>query len=148
MKKIALALAAVLFLFAVFSPAADAHWRGGGRVFLGFGAGLLTGYLFAPRVYYPAPVYVPPPVYVTPTYVTPPPVVEYSSPAYGQPPVAPGPPPGYTENANIPPPPGPQSKCREWRLMERRYEDRWDSWSGGYRTVPVEKWGWAEIPCN
>ena len=38
---------------------AEAHWHHGGGAILGFGAGLLTGYLFAPR-----PVYVAPPVYV------------------------------------------------------------------------------------
>lgn len=135
MEKTKIIAVFLLIICLVFLPvAADA--RGGGRLLFGFGAGLLTGYLFAPR-----PVYVAPPVYAAP-----PPV---SSPDYVPAPVPPPPISGYSYDANVAgPQPGLQAKCREWRLIDRHLEDRWDSYYGRWRQVPVEKWGWIEMPCN
>ena len=155
MKKLIVLAVALLALAAQFpaSPA-QAHWRGGAPLW-GFGAGLLTGYLFAPR-----PVYTAPPVTVYPQLPRPayypannpypvyPPVAE--APPYGTytPPVAQQtPPPAYQKSA-VPPPPGSESSCREWKMTERRTERRWDPVSGTWREAPVEKWGWVEIPCN
>ena len=127
----------LIVVFLISLPvAADAHWRGG-RVFLGFGAGLLTGYLLGPR-----PLYVTHPVYVAPSPVCYPPYVPAPAPTY--PPVS-----GYSNNISKPVPPlCTQSKCREWRLIRRYSKDRWDSDSGRWQSVPVEKWGWVEVPCN
>lgn len=101
--------------------AADAHGVGGG-VILGFGAGLVTGYLFAPR-----PVYATPPVYAAP-----PPVIEYS----------------YTKTLASNPAPNLESICREWRIIDRHWEDRWNPYHGRWRTVLVEKWGWVQRSCS
>ena len=122
MKKTKMIAVFLLIIGLIFLPvAADAH-GGGGRIFFGFGAGLLTGYLFAPR-----PVYVAPPPVSSPDYppvpLTPPRVYEYSTDA----------------NAAAGPPPSSQAKCREWRLLDRHLEDRWDSFYGRWRQVPVEK---------
>jgi len=136
MKKIKIAVVSVLILCLILLPVvANAH--GPGRFLFGFGAGLLTGYLFVPR-----PVYVPPPVYAAP-----PPV---AAPEYVP---APASPPAVREYATdtqaaAGPPPGPQEKCREWRLLDRHLEDRWDSYYGRWRQVPVEKWGWVDVPCK
>jgi hypothetical protein len=143
-KKSLLVIGALVFSLAFLPVSADAHWRGGGGVFLGFGTGLLTGYLFAPR-----PVYVAPPVYVPPpVYASPPPVVYVPAPPPPAPPVS-----GYTQPpppnvASAPPLPGAQNKCREWKMIERRFEDRWDSYNGRWQSVPIEKWGWMDVPCN
>jgi len=135
MKKIKIAAAGLLIIFLFSLPAvADAHWRYGGGLFWGFGAGLLTGYLFAPR-----PVYVAPPVYGAPPegYIPAPPPPN-RPPEYG-----------YRDSTGeAAPPPSAQGKCREWRLIDRHLEDRWDPYYGRWRQVPVEKWGWAEVPCN
>jgi hypothetical protein len=139
MKKTTLVTVGFLIVALVSLPVvADAHWGGGG-LFLGFGAGLLTGYLLAP-----SPVYVAPPVYAAP-----PPPVYY--PSYVPAP-APPPAPPVSEYSNrtseAVPPPASESKCREWRLIERRLVDRWDSYSGRWQSIPVEKWGWVEVPCS
>ena len=140
--KIVAAGLAIILLFSL--PLAAHAGHGGGEVFFGFGVGLLTGYLFAPR-----PVYVAPPVYVppAPAYapVSAPPAPAYvPAPAYSAPS-----PPGYSNNAaTTAPPPSAQPRCREWRLIDRHLEDRWDSYYGRWRQVPVEKWGWVEVPCN
>ncbi len=119
---------------------ADAHWHGGGGLFWGFGAGLLSGYLLAPR-----PVYVAP----APVYMAPPPVVEYSVPAPAPPYAPPAAAPAQPETAQMAaPPPGNQSMCREWRMIENRIDYQWDAYYGRYRAVPVQKWGWVEIPCR
>jgi hypothetical protein len=133
MKKIIRIGAYLVFVSLLCLPSmAEAHWRGGGgRVFWGFGAGLLTGYLFAPR-----------------TVVMSPPAYPVYSPVYPAPYVAaPAAAPrvyGYSESV---PQPGAHAKCREWRLLERHYRDTWDSYSGRWRALPVEKWGWVEVPC-
>ncbi len=136
MKKTKIIAVFVLIICLVLLPVAADARGGGGRFLFGFGAGLLTGYLFVPR-----PVYVSPPVYAAP-----PPV---SSPEYSP---APVPPPAvyeYSTDAKAAgPPPGLQAKCREWRLLDRHLEERWDSFYGRWRQVPVEKWGWIDVPCN
>ena len=136
-------IAACLLILSLVSLPVVAEARGGAGALLGFGAGLITGYLFAPR-----PVYVAPPVYAAPpVYVTPPPV---SPPDYVPAPAPPTPPAsGYSDSANTAgPPPGTQTQCREWRLIDRHLEDRWDSYYGKWQQVPVERWGWVEVPCN
>lgn len=127
MKKIIRIGVCLLLVSLLCLPAAaEAHRHGsGGDVFLGFGVGLLTGYLFAPRTVVAAP-----PVYYAPYPPAPP----------AAPPVN-----GYSYHA---PQPGTHAKCREWRLLERHYQDTWDSYYGRWRTVPVEKWGWMEVPCD
>ena len=136
MKKTKIIAVFMLIIGLVFLPVAADARGGGGRILFGFGAGLLTGYLFAPR-----PVYVPPPVYAAP-----PPV---SSPDYFPAPVPAPPVTEYsTEAIAAGPPPSSQAKCREWRLLDRHLEDRWDSYNGRWRQVPVEKWGWIDVPCN
>lgn len=136
MKKTKIIAVFMLIICLVFLPVAADARNGGGRILFGFGAGLLTGYLFAPR-----PVYVPPPVYAAP-----PPV---SSPDYPPAPLAPPRVYEYSTDANAAgPPPGSQAKCREWRLLDRHLVDRWDSYYGRWRQVPVEKWGWIDVPCN
>lgn len=128
MEKTKLLIVCMLIISLLSMPfVADAHWRGGGAI-LGFGAGLITGYLFAPR----------------PVYVTPPPVSVPAPPAPYRPPEN-----GYTDNnSQAVPPPIAQGKCREWKMIDRPLEDRWDSYYGKWRQVPVEKWGWVEVPCN
>jgi hypothetical protein len=136
MKKTKTIAVFILILCLVLLPVAADARGGGGRFLFGFGAGLLTGYLFVPR-----PVYVPPPVYAAPPSV--------SSPEYYP---APVPPPAayeYSTDARAAgPPPSSEAKCREWRMLDRRLEDRWDSYYGRWRQVPVEKWGWIDVPCN
>jgi hypothetical protein len=77
---------------------------------------------------------------------------------------APAPSPGQTPPIEVPPPPPPspsgypdsaaaptpgnQAKCREWKMIDRHFEDRWDSNSGKWRQVPIEKWDWVETPCD
>lgn len=136
-----------LLIVLLFSLPAAANARG--EFFIEFGAGLLTGYLLAPR-----PIYVAPPAYVLPPQVvqiypgtgpTPPPG-QAPPPEVIPPPPAP-PTSGYAGSAT-PPEPNNQAKCREWRNVDRRLEDRWDSYSGKWQQVPVEKWDWVEIPCD
>jgi hypothetical protein len=136
MKRIKLLLVGLLAVSLVSVPVvADAHWhhRGGG-LFLGFGAGLLSGYLLAPR-----PVYVAPPVFVAP-----PPVYAPTPPPAYQPPES-----GYSYGlTQAVPPPTAQGKCREWRMIDRHLENRWDSYAGRWQSIPVEKWGWVDVLCN
>jgi len=136
----------IILLFSLSLPAA-ANARGG--VFLGFGAGLLTGYLVAPR-----PVYVAPPVYIVQPQVVQGNPDNVPAPSAGptQPPAVVSPPPapstsGYSGSATVPAP-GNQAKCREWKMVDRHLEDRWDSYDGKWRQVPVEKWDWVEVPCS
>jgi hypothetical protein len=150
MKKVKFVTAGLLIIFLCSLPVvADAHGSGGGS-FLGFGAGLITGYLLAPR-----PAYVAPPVYVPPAQVAQqgspdhapvPPPGQTPPPEMYPPPPAP-PPSGYSGAAPAPAP-GDQAKCREWKMIDRHLEDRWDSYSGKWRQVPVEKWDWVEVPCS
>ena len=136
MEKTKIIAVFLLIICLVFLPVAAEARGGGGRILFGFGAGLLTGYLFAPR-----PVYVPPPVYAAP-----PPV---SSPDYPPAPLTPPRVYEYSTDANAAgPPPSSQAKCREWKLLDRHLVDRWDSYYGRWRQVPVEKWGWVDVPCN
>ena len=130
MEKIKLLLVGLLAVSLVSVPVmAEAHWHhGGGGLFLGFGAGLLSGYLLAPR-----PVYVaPPPVYVP----APPPPYQPPESGYSY---------GTTQAV---PPPSARGTCREWRMIARHLEDRWDSYAGRWQSVPVEKWGWVDKPCT
>ena len=137
MKRISPVLTGVLISLLFFVPVpADAH---GGGAILGFGLGLLAGLAFAP-----GPVYVGAPVY----YAPPPPAVYVPYPySYYVP--APNPPPvsyGYSGIATVAP--AGQARCREWRLINRDWENRWDPYYGKWRAVLVEKWGWAAVPCN
>ena len=144
MKRGKLALIILLIALLGSMPAvADAHWGFAGGWIFGLGIGFLTGYTVAPR-----PVYAVPPVY----YTAPPPVVYPYYPSYAPPPV-PAPPPSrdYSNNAAVAPPappPAGQSGCREWKLINRHWEKRWDSNSGTWRNVLVERWGWAGVPCR
>jgi len=141
MKIARFIFAGLLIALLVSMPVvADAHWGFGGGLVLGLGAGLITGFAFAPR-----PVYVAPPVYYAP-----PPAVYYPSYVPGPPP------PGLTSDsyANSPgvssanPPPAGQSRCREWRMINRHWESRWDSYYGRWQKVLVERWGWVGAPCS
>jgi hypothetical protein len=74
MKKVKSVTAGLLIIFLLSLPVvAGAEWRHGEGAFLGFGAGLITGYLLAPR-----PTYV-----ASPVYVAPPPVVQTYPIPYG-----------------------------------------------------------------
>jgi hypothetical protein len=133
MKKIKGFIAGLVIISLVSLPViAAAHSHGSGGAFFGFGVGLLSGFLLAPK-----PVYVVPPVYVAP-----PPAV------YAQMPNPPQGPAAQTPSGPPAPSPGAQAKCREWRLIDRHLEDRWDSYAGKWQSVPVEKWGWVEVPCE
>ena len=141
MRATKLVFTGLLVAFLVFSPViADAHWGFGGGAILGFGLGLFTGFAFAP-----GPVYVAPPLYHAP-----PPPVAY--PYYSPAPVSPGPATyGYSNNpslSSISPPPVVQSRCREWKLINRHSENRWDSYNRRWQTVLVERWGWVGAPCH
>ena len=147
-KNIMRVTAGLLMILSLSLPAAAAAAGARENSSIGFGAGLLGGYLPAP-----SPIYVAPPAYPLPPQVVqlyPDPGLT-SSPRQGPPPeVMPPPPPSASEYAKSAPPPGPddQMKCREWRVVERRSEDRWDSNLGKWQQVPVEKWDWVEIPCD
>jgi hypothetical protein len=139
MKTLKLVFAVVIIVLLAFMPVvADAHGGFGGGAILGFGLGLFTGFAFAPRPVYVAPVY----------YAPPPPVRSYYYPS--------PPPPDptaydYSRNAELTPanpPPVGHSACREWRPIGRRWENRWDSYYGRWRPVLVERWGWVGVPCN
>jgi hypothetical protein len=138
MKILSVGLLCILLI--AVPVAADAHGGFAGAAFLGFGLGLFTGFAFAPR-----PVYAVPPVY----YAPPPPAVYRYYPSN-----VPGPVPsatysGYSENANSsalsPPSPG---RCREWKLIDRHSEDRWNSYQGKWQKVLVERFGWVGVPCR
>jgi len=120
--------------------AADAHGFGRGLL-LGLGAGLITGIAVAPRpVYVAPPVYVPPPV-VYRTYPYPVPAPVPPDPAsYGYS--------NYPSVSNFAPPPVAGSGCREWKLIDRHWEKRWNGYQGRWQNVLVEKWGWVGVPCN
>ena len=72
-------------------------------------------------------------------------------PAFTPPPASPPPPaasgPGY-EGSAPGPVPGPQAKCREWRMIERHMEYKFDQSTGKYREAPLEKWDWVDVPCG
>jgi len=142
MKTARLSFVGLLIALLVSMPVvADAHWGFGGGLVLGLGTGLITGFAFAPR-----PVYVAPPVY----YAPPPPGGYY--PSYVPPPAAPNPTTyGYSDSPNVSsanPAPVGQSRCREWRMINRHWENRWDSHYGRWQNVLVERWGWVGAPCN
>jgi hypothetical protein len=141
MKTAKLVFTGLLVALLVFVPViADAHWGFGGGTILGFGLGLFTGLAFAPR-----PIYVAPPAY----YAPPPPVAyPYYVPAPVSPPRATY---GYSNTANVSsavPPPVGQSRCREWKLINRYSENRWDPHTQRWQTVFVERWGWVGAPCH
>jgi hypothetical protein len=135
MEKTKLLIVCLLAVSLISVPVvAEAHWHHSGGAILGFGSGLLTGYLFAPR-----PVYVAPPVYAAP-----PPVYVPAPPPSYQPPES-----GYSYGlTQAVPPPTVQGKCREWRMIDRHLENRWDSYAGKWQSIPVEKWGWVDVLCN
>jgi len=145
MKTAKVVVIGLLIALLVFLPAvAETHWGYGGGAFLGFGLGLFTGLLLAPK-----PVYVAPPAYYA--YAPPPPVAYNSYPYYVPSPASPGPTAsGYSNNAAVLPanlaPPG-QARCREWRLIGRNWQNRWDPYSGRWQTVLVKRWGWVGVPC-
>ncbi len=156
-KKVKVITGGLLMIFLFSQPVvAYGHWSGAGAV-LGFGTGLITGYLLAPKSAYAVP----------PAYVAPPPAAQpYPEVAQASPDNVPAPPPGQTPPPEMlpPPPPAPppsgysgggpvpapgnQAKCREWKMIDRHLENRWDSYSGKWRQVPVEKWDWVEVPCG
>jgi hypothetical protein len=143
MKKMKILSIGLLCILLIAVPVvADAHGGFAGAAFLGFGLGLFTGFAFAPR-----PVYAVPPVY----YAPPPPAVYRYNPSYVPAPVPPatsyG---GYSENVNSPSvsPPSSAGRCREWRLIDRYLEDRWDSYQGRWQKVLVERFGWVGVPCR
>ena len=157
MKRVQFVTAGLLIIFLLSFPVvADAEWHHGGGAFLGFGAGLITGYLFAPRpVSVASPVYVPPPPVVqiypdvaqaSPDKVPVPPPELTPPPAMAPPPPAPSTS-GYSGSSTAPAP-GNQETCREWKMIDRHMEDRWDSYSGRWQQVAVERWGWVEVPCD
>jgi hypothetical protein len=144
-KKTQWVTAGLLVVLLLFLPAA-AFARG--EFFIEFGAGLLTGYLLPPK-----PIYVAPPAYVLPPQVvqvypgpgpTSPPAQAPNSEAVPPPPAPPAS--GYVRSATHPEP-DLQEKCREWRRVDKRLEDRWDPTAGKWQQVPVEKWDWVDIPC-
>ena len=119
---------------------ADAHWNFGGGLILGLGTGIMTGFALAPR-----PVYVAPPVY----YAPPPPVMYRYYPVAAPVPLGPATY-GYSQGptaSSANPPPG-QSSWREWKLIHRHLEKRWDPYYGRWQKVLVERWGWVVVPCN
>jgi hypothetical protein len=85
-------------------------------------------------------------VQVTPGKVLTQPGVQTKPPAAVIPPPTPSIPPESSSTAA--PTPGDQPKCREWKVIERHMEYKFDSSTGQYREVPVEKWGWVEVPCD
>jgi hypothetical protein len=120
--------------------AAGANGGYGGAAFLGFGLGLLTGLTFAPW-----PVYAAPSVY----YAPPPPAVYRYYPSYVPEPVPPSSYGGYSDRAkatSVSPPPA--GRCREWRLIDRHWEDRWNSQYGRSQKILVERFGWVGTPCG
>jgi len=119
-------LIVILAVLLISMPAAaDAHWSFRGGLIVGLGAGIVTGYILAPK-----PVPAVPPDH----YAPPPPVV---SPRY----------PGYAPAPVASPHPAP-SACREWTVVSRHWEKRWDGSGGAWRDVLVERWGWAGVPCH
>jgi hypothetical protein len=144
MKRGKLGLIILLIALLVSVPAvADAYWGFAGGWIFGLGIGFLTGYAVAPRTVYAAP-----PVY----YAPPPPAVYPYYPSYVPAPVAPPPTSNhYSNNAAVAPPgppPAGQSGCREWKLINRHWEKRWDTNYGVWRNVFVERWGWVGVPCR
>ena len=144
MKTAKVASILLVIVLLVSTPAvADAHWGFAGGWIFGLGTGLITGYALAPR-----PVYAVPPAY----YAPPPPVVYPYYPSYVPAPVRPNPPAnGYSNNAAVAPsalPPAGQSGCREWKLINRHWEKRWDSNNGIWQNVMVERWGWVGVQCR
>lgn len=143
MKRAKVVVIGLLIMLLVSVPVVgEAHWGFGGGAILGFGLGLFTGLALAP-----SPVYVGPPGY----YYPPPPVVYRSYPYYAPAADPPGPTAyGYSHNVAVssanPPPPG-QVRCREWRLIGRNWQNRWDPYSGRWQTALVERWGWVGVPC-
>ena len=72
MKKVKVVTGGLLMIFLFSQPvAAYAHWSGAGT-FLGFGTGLITGYLLAPKPAYVAP---PPAAQLYPHVVQAPPIM-------------------------------------------------------------------------
>ncbi len=144
MKRGKLSLVILLITLLVSVPVvADAHWGFPGGWIFGLGLGFMTGYAVAPR-----PVYVAPPVY----YAPPPPAVYPYYPSYVPAPAAPSPSSyNYSNTTAIAPsapPPVGQSGCREWKLINRHWEKRWDPNYGVWNNVMVERWGWVGVPCR
>ncbi len=128
MKALNFVFIGLLSVLLVAVPvAAEAHGGFGAGAVFGLGLGFLTGLALAP-----APVYVAPPVY----YPTPPLAYGYYPSYYGP----------ALSSSNVPP--AGYSRCREWRVINRHWENRWDPYYGRWRAVLVEKWGWGRVPCN
>jgi hypothetical protein len=134
-----LSIGVLVVLLVAVPVAADANGAYMGAAFWGFGLGLFTGFAFAPR-----PVYAGPPAY----YAPPPPAVYRYYPSYVPAPVPPTSYGGYSNYANAPVSPPSANRCREWRLIDRHWENRWDSSYGGWRKVLVERFGLVGVPCR
>ncbi len=140
MKRMKFVCIALLIVALIAVPVvADAHGAYAGAAFFGFGLGLFTGLAFAPR-----PVYAAPPV----DYAPPPPAVYRYYPSYVPAPAPPASYGGYSAYGNAATVSPPADRCREWRLIDRHYENRWDGSSGAWRKVLVERFGWVGVPCR
>ncbi len=140
MKNVLCKFPVVLIASLIFLPAmAEAGWRGGDMT-PGLGKSVLTDQGPALQLYAAAasdPANTPP---------VPPPANEPPAPQN-----APLPPPGQPGpdgTVSAPPHPGPEAKCREWKMVERRMENRWDSYNNRWHQIPVEKWDWVDVPCG
>ena len=138
MRLISISILSILLI--AVPVAADAHGGYAGAAFLVFGLGLFTGFAFAPRPFYAAP-----PVY----YAAPPPVVYRYYPSYVPAPVPPVSYGGYSDQTSAPSASLSRAeRCREWRQLDRHWEDRWDFYYGGWRKALVERFGWVGVPCH
>jgi hypothetical protein len=141
MKKTKFVAMRLLIVLLFFSWPAAAS--GLGESIIGSEAGLPTGFPLALR-----PIYMTPPAYLLPLQVAQiSPGTKPTPPPEGIPSPPPPPTPGFAGSAT-PPEPDRQAKCREWRMIDRHLEDRWDPYSAKWQQVPVEKWDWVGIPCD
>ncbi len=136
MKILNLAFIGLLIVLLVALPTvAEAHGGFGVGAIFGLGLGFLTGLAFAP-----GPAYV-----ASPVYYPPPPVGYVYEPSYyGPGPAAPRQEVyGNHESSKVSSftvPLTGQARCREWGMINRHWENKWDPYYG--------KWGWAAVRCN
>jgi hypothetical protein len=139
-KWIIIGLIIVVFIGA--PVLANAYVGYGGAAFFGFGLGLFTGLAFSPRPVYVGPGYYPPPlIYRSPVYfVLPQDYTSASVPPSSY---------GYSDQARVlSVSPSISGRCREWRLLDRHLEDRWDGNYGRSQKVLVERFGWVAVSCR